>query len=93
MDTTHFDDEDNLLYVTKEVYVGQSAEGSVILVAKSIDEKPVYVEDFLRMTGTVIADSHDYPIVDELVDQMTGGVGTTTLSQTALLESSRPLWK
>ena len=25
--TTHFDGEDNLLYVTKEVYVGQSPEG------------------------------------------------------------------
>ena len=25
--TTHFDDEDGLLYVTKEAYIGQSPEG------------------------------------------------------------------
>ena len=31
--TKHFDDEDKLLYVAKEVYVGQSPEGSVILVS------------------------------------------------------------
>ena len=33
--TTHFDDEDSLLNVTKEVYVGQSPEGSVILVSRA----------------------------------------------------------
>ena len=31
--TAHFDDEDNLLYAAKEVCVGQSPEGSVILVS------------------------------------------------------------
>ena len=54
--TTHFDEEGGLLYVTKEVYVEQSPEGSVILVSlalimkgglvvKRIDETPVSVED------------------------------------------------
>ena len=33
--TTHFDDGNNLLYVTKEVYVGKSQEGSVILVSRA----------------------------------------------------------
>ena len=68
MGTTHFDDEVNLLlYVMKEVYVGQSPEGLVILVsrapimkgslnAKRIDDTPVYVEDVVRVTGAVIAE-------------------------------------
>ena len=98
MGTTHFDDEFGLLYVATEVYVGQSPDGLVILisrapimkgglVAKCIDETPVFVEDVVRMTKAVIADSHEPldeelvdptidelsdPIVDELVDQTTG---------------------
>ena len=63
--TTHFDDDYNLLYVTKEVYLGKSPVGPVILVkrapimrgglvAKRIDDTPVYVEDVVRMTGAVI---------------------------------------
>ena len=63
--TTHFDDEDGLLYVSKEVYVGKSPVGPVILVkrapimknglvSKRYDDTPVYVEDVIRMTGAVL---------------------------------------
>ena len=63
--TTHFNDEDNLLYVTMEVYVRKSPVGPVILVkwapimkgglvVKRIDDTPGYVEDVVQMTGTVI---------------------------------------
>ena len=59
MDTTHFDEEDGLLNVTKEVYVGQSPEVSVILVSRApimkgvlvanrIDATLVYVKDVVR---------------------------------------------
>ena len=96
--TTHFDDEDNLLYVTKEVYVGKSPVGPVILVkrapimkgglvAKRIDDTPVYVEDVVRMTGAVIAEDAESlanesdaessnPMSDEFGNQTTGGEAT-----------------
>ena len=65
--STHVDEEDGLLYVTKEVYVGKSPEGSVILVSRApvmkvglvanrVDETPMYVEDLVRMTRSAIAD-------------------------------------
>ena len=63
--TNHFDDEDGLLYVTKEVYVGKSPVGSVILVsrapimkgglvAKRYNETPVHVADVIRTTGAIL---------------------------------------
>ena len=77
MVTTHFNNEDNILYVTMEVYVGKSPDGSVILVrrapimkgglvAKRIDDTPVYVMDLVRMAGAVIADDVE-SLDDELV--------------------------
>ena len=59
VDTTHFDDEDDLFYITKEVYVGQSQEVSVILVSRApimkgglvstrSDKTPVYGEDVVH---------------------------------------------
>ena len=57
MGTTHFDDEDCLLYVTEKVYFGKPPVGPVILLsrnpvtnggmfAKHYDETPVYVHEF-----------------------------------------------
>ena len=81
--------------------MGQSPERSVILVSrapvmkrglvtKCFDETPVYVDDVVRMTGAVIAESHEFldelladttddelidPIVDEFINQTAGGAG------------------
>ena len=63
--TTHFDDEDSLLYVTQKVYVGRSPVGAVILVRRApihenglvssrADSTSVHVEDIVRMTGEVL---------------------------------------
>ena len=63
--TTHFHDEDTLLYVTQKVYVGRSPIGAVILVSRApihknglvssrADSTPVHVEDIIRMTGEVL---------------------------------------
>ena len=57
--TTHFDDEENLIYVTKEVYMGKSPEGSFILVSRApimkgglvstrVDDTAVYAEGVVR---------------------------------------------
>lgn len=56
--TKHFDEEDGLLFVTKEVYVRKSPVGQILLVerasimkgdlvAKRYDETPVYGEDLV----------------------------------------------
>ena len=69
--TTHYEDKDNLLYVTKEIYVGKSPVGPDILVkrapimkgglvAKRIDATPVYEEDAVRMTGAVIPEDAEF---------------------------------
>ena len=55
MGTTHFDDEDGLLYVTQKVYERRSPVGKVILVSRfSGSQTPVHVEDIVRLTGEVL---------------------------------------
>ena len=78
MGTTHFDDEDNLINVTKEVCLGKYPARSVILisrapimkcglVSKRIDDTPLHVEDVVRMTGAVIAEDAE-SLDNELVE-------------------------
>ena len=70
MGTTHFNDEDGLLYVTQKVYVGSSPVGEVILVSRApvhsnglvssrVDSTPICVEDIVRLTGEVIEEEEE----------------------------------
>ena len=71
--TTHFGDEDGLLYVTQLVYEGRSPVGKVILVIRApvhrnglvssrASSTPVHVEDIVRTIGEVCEDEEQVNI-------------------------------
>ena len=66
--TTHFEDEDGLLYVTMQAYVSKSPMGPVILVSrvpimkkglvsKRYDDTPVHAANVIRMIGAVLEEA------------------------------------